>query len=318
MKVYNSLSEIDKFSNRILTVGTFDGVHIGHKEIFKTLLDDASASNSEHLVVTFDPHPRLVLGKHDKPKLSLLTSTEERLLLFERNNIEHVFVIKFDYDFSQLSGREFIIDYLYEKIGFNKILIGYDHTFGKNRSGNIDLLRALALEFGFEVEKIEPFKDGEIIISSTKVRTALQANEIELANELLGYTFFVSGHVIRGARRGSTIGFPTANIMVPYEFKIMPAIGVYLVSSVIDGIHYWGMANIGYRPTVSDDKQVSLEVHFFDFDGDIYDKELRINFHYFLRHEQKFNSLNDLTNQLVIDKENSIKILPNHKNDFII
>lgn len=318
MKVYKSLDNIEYNKNRILTVGTFDGVHIGHREIFRTLLKDAEEAGSEHLVVTFNPHPRLVLTNKDKPALELLTTLEERLLLFKRYSISNVLVIRFDNEFSQLSGREFIIDYLYENVGFNKILIGYDHTFGKNRSGNIDLLKSLGIEYGFEVEKIEPFKDGEIIISSTKIRHAIQMKDIFLANEMLGYTFFVSGNVVSGARRGTKIGFPTANIELPDKSKILPALGVYLVSSLIKSQIYWGMANIGFKPTVSNDKKLTLEAHFFDFDDDIYGEEIRINFHQFLREEQKFLDLKELTDQLVIDKEISLNLIENHKFDFII
>jgi riboflavin kinase/FMN adenylyltransferase len=301
----------------VLTVGTFDGVHIGHRFILNQLIDDAKIRQANHLVVTFSPHPRLVLGKPDKPRIELLTTLNERLKLFEINNIKDVFVIKFDNDFSQLSGREFIIDYLYCKVGFAKILIGYDHTFGKNRSGNIDLLRELSREFSFELEKIEPFKDGNIIVSSTKIRNALYENNIELANELLGYVFFVTGTVVSGAKRGSKIGFPTANIEVN-ENKIKPGVGVYLVSSQLDGQLYWGMANIGYRPTFHNGTDITLEVHLFDFTRDIYGLELQINFHAFLRKETKFNNVHELIMQLENDKKKSIELIEIHKNDFII
>ncbi len=318
MKVFDSIDSVIYNKRRILTVGTFDGVHIGHRFILNQLISNATVRNSNHLVVTFSPHPRLVLENPDKPKIELLTTLNERLKLFEINKVREVFIVRFDNDFSQLSAREFIIDYLYNRVGFEKILIGYDHTFGKNRSGNIELLRELSREFAFDIEKIEPFKDGDMVVSSTKIRNALHENNIRLANEMLGYTFLVTGTVVSGTKRGSKIGFPTANIEVNDENKIKPGVGVYLVSTKINSQLFWGMANIGYRPTFNNNSHITLEVHLFDFSGDIYDRELQINFHSFLRNEQKFNNANELIIQLGIDKKNSHKLIEIHKNDFII
>lgn len=307
MKVYRDFSEIEFDKNTVLTLGTFDGVHRGHKKILNQLKEISKNENLRTVVLTMDPHPQIVLQKKDKPPISLLTNINERITEFRRQDIENCVVMTFSFEFSQLPAEKFIREYLCEKIGMSKILVGYDHMFGKDRDGDEKLLERLGAELDFSVERIEAMVDNDVVISSTKIRNAIKAHQIEIANEMLGYDYMVQGTVVKGDGRGKQLGFPTANIIPPNIYKLIPGNGVYIVSSIIDGINYYGMANIGTRPTFHDNNTSTLEVNFFDLDMDLYGKELYINFHKFIRSEKKFNGPTELVNQINKDKEFTMK-----------
>lgn len=317
MKVYRDFDEIEYDKNTVLTVGTFDGVHRGHKTILNRLKEISKANSLRTVVLTMEPHPRIVLQKGDKPPISLLTNINERITEFRRQGIENCVVMTFSYEFSQIPAEEFIREYLSKKVGMSKILVGYDHMFGKNRDGDEKLLERLGEELDFEVERIEATEDNEVIISSTKIRNALRANQIEKANEMLGYEYMIQGIVVKGDGRGKTLGFPTANLIPPNLYKLVPANGVYIVSSIIDDVKYYGLANIGTRPTFHDQEASTIEVHFLDLDKDLYGKELYINFHKYIRSEKKFNGPSELVSQINIDKEIAIKYIDSAKINFI-
>ncbi|MBI3259214.1 MAG: riboflavin biosynthesis protein RibF [Ignavibacteriae bacterium] len=301
MNIYSS-DNIIFDGNTILTVGTFDGVHRGHQEIIKRLIESAKELNGRAVIVTFEPHPQIVLQKPDREPIHLLSSIEERLELFEKFGIETVVIIPFSQEFSQISSENFVRDFLCKKIGVKKILIGYDHLFGKDRTGNETLLRTLGDELGFEVERTDALSVGDETISSTKIRHALAEARLEDANNALGYPYFVQGIVVEGHRRGHTLGIPTANVKPRNPHKLLPANGVYLVSSDIDGKMYYGMANIGLRPTFTNDVIPTLEVHYLFMDMNLYDRMISVNFLKYIRGERKFDSVDLFLSQVVEDR----------------
>jgi riboflavin kinase/FMN adenylyltransferase len=303
MNICNSFDEITYDPNTVITVGTFDGVHKGHQQIIKRLLEIAKTENLRPVLITFDPHPQIVLQKQGKDPIRLLTVISERVKLLEKFGINYTFIIPFSYEFSQTTPEDFISDFLYKKIGMKKILIGWDHMFGKDREGDKNLLLRLGNKLDFGVEKVEQFNENDITISSTKIRNTLKDKNLELANQMLGYNYIAEGYVSKGLGRGTKLGYPTANIAIPDKHKQMPANGVYLVSSKIGNQLYYGMANIGTRPTFTKDCNILLEVHFFHMDFDIYMSELTINFIKFIRDEKKFASPADLKIQLGQDKK---------------
>lgn len=313
MKVYRDFNDIEFDKNTVLTLGTFDGVHRGHKKILNRLKEISNNEKLRTVVLTMDPHPQIVLQKSDKPPVSLLTNINERITEFSNQGIENCVIMSFSYEFSQIPAQEFIRDYLSAKVGMKKILIGYDHMFGKNRDGDEQLLEKLGSELDFSVERIEAMEEDEVVISSTKIRNAISNHQIEIANEMLGYKYMVQGTVVKGDGRGKGLGFPTANILPPNFYKLIPANGVYIVSSSIDGEIYFGMANIGTRPTFHDQNSSTIEVNFLNMDLDLYGKELYIRFHRFLRNEKKFNGPTELVNQINKDKENTIKYIDSLK-----
>lgn len=302
MKIYSGFDNIDK-ADSVITVGTFDGVHKGHGRILCQLSDIARKENLRSVVATIHPHPQIVLGSRDRNTVRLLTNIDERALLISKFNIDSFLIIPFTIEFANTSPESFIRNYLSNIVGLRKILIGYDHMFGKNRKGNEDLLKGLSKELNFGVEKVFAHEENDIIVSSTKIRNALTEGDIDFANSLLGYYYFVRGIVSKGDGRGRTIGFPTANIQYSDPDKLIPPIGVYFVKSYINGNDVFGMANIGTRPTFSDSKDVYLEVHFLNFSGDLYGLTINIEFLEHLRTEKKFSSKNELIEQLNIDKE---------------
>jgi riboflavin kinase / FMN adenylyltransferase len=308
MNIYNAFKEIDYNKNTVLTVGTFDGVHKGHQMIINRLLECSQKNNQRALLLTIDPHPQIILRREGKKPVKLLTMINERLKLFEKFGLENVLIIPFTFEFSRTSPEIFVSDYLSSKIGFSKILIGYDHMFGKDREGNEDLLKVLGDKFDFQIEKIDPLNVNALTISSTKIRHALENKQIELANDMLGYNYMVSGTVIRGDGRGAKIGIPTANIQVSH-FKQMPGNGVYLVRTELFGKMTYGMANIGIRPTFTENTESILEVNFFDFNKDLYRQEIDIEFLNFLRDEKKFDGLESFLKQLANDKINSLELI---------
>lgn len=308
MKIFHSINEFHSDKKTILTLGTFDGVHIGHAAILKKLTQNTADGKFESAVLTFFPHPRMVLqGKSD---LKLLNTINEKIDLLEKIGIENLIIHPFDANFSQLSAEEFVKTVLVDQLHIQKIIIGYDHRFGKNRTANIDDLTAFGLKYGFEVEQISAQEINDISISSTKIRTALEDGEINLANEYLGYSYFLSGTVVKGKQLGRTIGFPTANIELEEEYKLVPKNGVYIVAAEIDGKSVYGMMNIGFNPTVQGEKR-TIEVHFFDFDSDIYDRHIRVAILQRIRSEEKFESVEFLKIQLGKDKDFSIQYIQN-------
>lgn len=308
MDIYNSLVKYKSVNKSILTLGTFDGVHLGHSEILKKLVLEGREENLESVVLTFFPHPRMVLQKDSEIKL--LNTIEEKGLLIEKLGVEKLIIHPFSQEFSRLTAEEFVKDILVDKLNIAKIIIGYDHRFGRNRTANIDDLIEYGKTYNFEVEQISAEEVNDITISSTKTRNALLEGNIELANNFLGYHYFLSGKVEKGSQIGRTINFPTANISVLEDYKLIPKEGVYIVSAIIDGENVNGMMNIGYKPTVNGEK-LSLEVNFFDFDKNLYNKNITVSFLKRIRDEQKFDSIDELKNQLEKDKNFSLKYFAN-------
>jgi riboflavin kinase/FMN adenylyltransferase len=287
----------------VVTVGTFDGVHLGHRQIFKTLNDIAKSGNLRKVAVTFEPHPRIILSG-DKPKVKILTTSGEKLRYFEELGIDVVYIIEFTKKFAETSAVDFYKDYLLDRIGMSHLVVGYDHSFGKNREGSFDTIKALSAEYGFAFSKVDEYSVGNEIASSSLIRKYLNTGQLDSASKLLGNNYSLDGKVISGDKRGQTIGFPTANILIENSHKLIPAVGVYAVKVLIDYESYYGMMNIGYRPTVKEQGELLLETHIFDFDKDIYGKDIRVEFLSFIREEKKFNSVEELKSRLQKDKEN--------------
>lgn len=306
MKIYNNLQDFKSEKNSILTLGTFDGVHLGHKVILGKLVKQANERNLESLVLTFFPHPRMVLQKDNDIKL--LNTIPEKSELLNKIGIQNLIIHPFDNEFSRLTAEDFVKNILVDKLHIKKIIIGYDHRFGRNRTATIDDLIDFGKVYNFEVEQISAEELNEVTISSTKIRNALDNGAIELANQYLGYNYFLSGKVVGGKKIGRTIGFPTANIEIPEEYKLVPKNGVYIVSSLYKGQTIYGMMNIGNNPTFSD-KDYSLEVYFLDFDEDLYDQTLTISFIKYIREELKFDSVEELKEQIEKDKEFTLSYL---------
>lgn len=298
MKQYNSYKYINSAKPTILTLGTFDGVHKGHQSILNKVTQDATANGYESVVLTFFPHPRMVLQKDHNIKL--INTIEEKAQLLQELGIQHLILQEFTKEFANLSAEQFVEEVLVKHLNIKKIIIGYDHRFGKNRSADIHDLMDFGRKYKFDVEQISAQEINEVSISSTKIRKALEEGKIETANDYLGTPYFITGNVIKGKQLGRTIGFPTANIQLNEDYKLIPKIGAYIVSATIDGKLIKGMMNIGYNPTVNN-QALSLEVHFLDFDKDIYNKKIQIHFHKYLRDEQKFPSLDALKQQLAKD-----------------
>lgn len=308
MKIFNSIQEFRSDSKTVVTLGTFDGVHKGHKSILEKLINSSKNSGCESVVLTFFPHPRMVLQQNSDIKL--LNTIDEKAHLLEEYGVDNLIIHPFDHAFSRLTAEEFVKDILVDKLNIFKIIIGHDHRFGRNRTATIDDLIIYGKEYGFEVEQISALEINEVSVSSTKIRNALNSGMLETANKFLGYPYFLTGTVIKGKQLGRTIGFPTANISIKEDYKLIPAQGVYVVSAEIEGRNIFGMMNIGTNPTVGGVSQ-SIEVHFFDFTEDIYDKEVRVSVHYRIRDEIKFPSVDDLKKQLAEDQKISLEYINN-------
>ena len=306
MNIFHSINEFHSDKKTIVTLGTFDGVHLGHTEILKKLTQNTNKGAFESTVLTFFPHPRIILqGKSD---LKLLNTINEKIELLEKIGIDNLIIHPFDGKFAELSADAFVKSILVDQLHVQKIIIGYDHRFGKNRTANIDDLITFGTEYDFEVEQISAQEIDEISISSTKIRTALEEGDIQLANEYLGYQYFLSGTVVKGKQLGRTIGFPTANILLEEDYKLVPQNGVYIVRVEIDGKTIFGMMNIGFNPTVQG-KEKTIEVHLFDFDSDIYNCKIQVSIVQRIRSEKKFESVELLKQQLNKDKEFSLHYL---------
>lgn len=319
MKVYKNIHDLPVFTRPVLTIGTFDGVHQGHQQIIQQLLKEAKDINGTAVVITFYPHPKQVVAGKDKnpaaagPKnqtIQLLNSPQEKYELLHQQGIEHIVVVPFDQAFAEQSASDYVKQFLVDLFQPHTIIIGYDHRFGNNRDGDYKLLEAEAANYGFLVKEIPEHILKNVTISSTKIRIALLAGDNATAANYLGYPYFFSGLVVKGNQLGRTIGYPTANLEIENELKLVPANGVYAVNVRLknSGQVYHGMMNIGLRPTVGGTKRV-IEVNIFNFDEDIYGQELTITLIQFLRSEIKFNGLDALKQQLAIDKEAALKVL---------
>lgn len=308
MIVARSLNELQKDANSVVTVGTFDGVHLAHQEIVREVVHRAKMKEGRSVVVTFEPHPKEIVGKLKDP-LHLLTTIDERMELLEAQGIDALLVIHFTYEFSRLSSREFYERCLVNGTGVSEVVVGYDHMFGRNREGSIEKLINMGQQFDFSVFALHPYTVNGEVVSSTQVRKALAVGNVERAKAFLGREYSLRGTVVRGDGRGRGIGYPTANIKPESEKKMIPAKGVYLVGVKLDGKNLFGMMNIGVRPTMTDTLQQTVEVHLFDFADDIYGKNLIITFLKRLRDEQKFASLEQLIHQLGNDKAQSLQFI---------
>ena len=310
MKVYHDIKDFRKIPNAIVTIGTFDGVHLGHQAVFKQMVDKARQIGGETVVITFFPHPRIVISPNDN-RLRLITSQEDKIEHLRRSNIDNLIIINFTKEFSHTSSEDFIKDYVVRYIQPAILVIGYDHHFGSNRSGDFDTLSKLGMEFHFAVEKINEQDIEDITISSTKIRSALQQGDIKLANKLLGYSYSTSGIVTHGDSIGRTLGFPTANISIKPEYQLIEKTGVYATIAKVDGKDYPSMTYIGRRPTISNGLPTSTETYIMDFNGDLYGKEIRVTFVDRVRDEMTFDNLERLKSQIQEDKTNIIRILSN-------
>ncbi|TBX70718.1 bifunctional riboflavin kinase/FAD synthetase [Flavobacterium silvisoli] len=300
MKIFNSISSFNSSKPTIVTIGTFDGVHLGHKKILDQIIANAHTLDCESLVLTFFPHPRTIL--QEGTEMKQLNTLDEKKALLENLGIDNLVIHPFDKEFSRLTAEEFVKEVLVDRFKLKKIIIGHDHRFGRNRTANIDDLIVFGETYGFAVEQISAKEINEVSISSTKIRKALDEGDVELANEYLGYDYTLTGMVSKGKQLGRTIGYPTANISIEEDYKLIPANGVYIAKSYIDGAPVFGMMNIGTRPTVDGTSQ-TIEIHFFDFDKDLYNQKITIILLKRMRAEQKFESLDALKSQLGADKE---------------
>ena len=304
MEIYHSLDAIKGLKNAVVTSGTFDGVHIGHQKILARLNEISALNEGESVVLTYWPHPRMVVSENSQ-NLQLLSTIDEKIQLFESLHIDHLVIIPFTRSFSELTSVAFIQQILVEKIGTKKLIIGYDHRFGKNREGSFDFLKENCSQFGFEVEEIPRQDIEDMAISSSRIRTNLLNGNITEANELLGRNYSLSGIVVKGKQLGRTIGFPTANIQIQEEHKLIPANGSYVINAYYQDNLFRGMLNIGVRPTV-DGITRTIEANLYDFDKEIYGEELSIELLHYLRPEQKFEGLDQLIHQIQIDKKNAL------------
>ncbi|WP_114750791.1 bifunctional riboflavin kinase/FAD synthetase [Pleomorphovibrio marinus] len=300
MQIYEDLDEIPHIQHPVVTIGTFDGVHLGHQKILKRLGEIANAINGETVLVTFWPHPRMVLNPEGH-NIKLLSSFEEKKALLRQYGVDHLISIRFTKAFSQTSSQSFVEDILIEKIGTQKLVIGYDHRFGRGREGSFEHLKANQDKYGFELEEISRQDIDNNGISSTKTRVALESGDLDTAKAFLGRPYELSGTVIKGKQIGRSLGFPTANIEVANPNKLIPMDGVYVVEVEWEGMLKEGMLNIGNRPTLSGQNK-TVEVHVFEFEGDLYGKQIKVYFHDFLRREKKFDGLDSLKAQLAKDK----------------
>lgn len=306
LKIFHSIQEFNPIKKTIVTIGTFDGVHVGHKKIIEKLTQNNANSKFESVILTFFPHPRIVLQK--KSDIKLINTIDEKILLLEKTGLDNLIIHPFDKKFAALTAEEFVKTILVDQLNIQKIIIGHDHRFGVNRSANIDDLILYGSKYGFEVEQISAKEIDEISVSSTKIRNAIGNGNVALANEYLGYPYFFSGEIIKGKQLGRTIGFPTANLVVAADYKLIPKIGVYIVSSFFNNASIYGMMNIGTNPTFGGEN-LSIEIHFLDFDASLYEQKMEITVLEKIRDEQKFESIEALKIQIEKDKEFAISFL---------
>lgn len=308
LKIFHSINDFSSTKKTIITLGTFDGVHIGHKKILERVIQNTENEKYESLVLTFFPHPRMVL--QEDCDIELLNTIDEKIDLLEEIGLQNLVIHPFDEMFSRLTAEEFVKTVLVDRFDIHKIIIGHDHRFGRNRTANIDDLIAYGEQYNFEVEQISVQEINEISVSSTKIRQALIEGKMTLANDYLGYEYFLTGIVVQGKQLGRTIDFPTANIEIKENYKLIPQNGVYIVKSIIEDKVIFGMMNIGFNPTVNGENR-SIEVHYFDFNADIYHQNVRVSILKRIRSEQKFSSVSALKTQLETDKKEALSYLNN-------
>lgn len=308
MKIYKNFSEYEKVANAIVTIGTFDGVHLGHQAILKDMVKTAREIGGETVVITFYPHPRQVLNI-DSSHLRFISTQEDKVKRLEDLGVDNLIVVDFTKEFSRTSSESFIRDYVIEKIAPVKIVIGYDHHFGKNRMGDFTLLYELSRQYRFKIQRVQAQDVENVTVSSTKIRLSLQQGDVEHANMLLGYQYSYSGKVISGRKIGREIGYPTANLDVDRGYRLIETSGVYATYVDLEGKEYKSMTYIGKRPTIDDSLEDTIEVYLMDFDGDLYGKEVKVRFVKRMRGEMKFDSLDMLRQQLVADEKNVREIL---------
>ena len=306
MKVYKDIHALSVFKNAVVTTGSFDGVHKGHRLIIDQLLKEAAETGGTAVIITFYPHPKQVVGAHAEP-IRILNTPEEKYELLAANGIENMVVVPFDAAFAGLTADEYISHFLVKYFHPAMVVVGYDHRFGKNRAGDFNLLKAAGERDHFEVKEIPEHVIKDVTISSTRIREAVSTGDLRTAAEYLGYDYFFSGKVIEGNKLGRTIGYPTANLEIDDEYKLVPANGVYSVDVMLEGRKLKGMMNIGVRPTIGGTKRV-IEVNLFDFDEDIYGKTLKVTLKNSLRAEVKFSGLDELKAQLAKDKEDALRM----------
>lgn len=307
MRVHREINALPAFNNGVLTIGTFDGVHRGHQQIIKRVNQLARNNGGESILLTFHPHPRLVI-KPDDTSLKLINTLEEKIDLLEQYGLDNLIITPFSREFSSQPPEDYITKFLWEKIRPHTIVIGYDHRFGKNRAGDIELMREYGQQLGFQVEEIEKQLVDDLAVSSTKVRNALQAGNIEQATSFLGHGFSMEGIVVKGDKIGSDIGFPTANIFTDNPNKLIPDDGVYAVQVEVQGEQHDGMLYIGPRPTLPNSSH-RIEVNIFNFNKDIYGDKIRLHFISRIRGDEKFESMDAMAQQLQRDKEETIRVL---------
>ena len=328
MQIYHHLNDFKKLENAVVTIGTFDGVHLGHQKIIQKLIEKANQINGESVILTFFPHPRMILHPEDH-QLKMINTMAEKAMLLEKLGIHHLIITPFTRDFSNQSPQEYIEQVLLQKIGMKAMVIGYDHRFGKDRSGNLAELQQFSKVYNYDIDEIPEQDIADVAISSTRIRKALAKGDVDVANELMNHPFSLTGKVIRGDQIGRTLGYPTANLFIEESYKIIPSDGIYAVeveikdsrnkNQVIDNPFqpnqseiknqkskiYKGMAYIGHRPTINGMSQ-NIEVNIFDFGDDIYHQSIQLNFLHFIRHDIKFEGLEKLTEQLGRDKESTL------------
>lgn len=307
MKVFRGLSEFDVAGGVVVTTGTFDGVHLGHQKVLKSLVDSAKENGLQSLILTFHPHPRIVLQQNTD--LKLLSTLEEKIDLLANQGVDNLMVLPFTKAFSRTSSLEFVREILVNALGTKKLILGYDHHFGRNREGSFEHLLEFGPLYGFDVKEI-PAKDvNEVNVSSTKIREALETGDVKKAKLLLGHNYALRGMVVKGRQIGGGIGFPTANIDVANDYKLIPLEGVYAVKVVVKGQLFLGMLNIGYRPTFIEEKSKTIEVNIFNFKDDLYNQEIEVLFIDRIRDEKMFENTDELIRQLEIDEVNCMKVL---------
>lgn len=314
MKIYNSTKEFKAAEKTsVVTIGTFDGVHIGHREIIKSLVKNAHSNEDKSVILTFYPHPRLILQQGID--LKLITTLQEKISLLEKTGLDYLIIEPFTKEFSRLTALDFVRDILVRELKMKKLVIGYDHHFGRNREGNFEQLQEYGKVYGFEVKEIPAQDIQNISVSSTKIRKALEEGNIERANTYLGYEFMITGTVIHGRGLGTQWNYPTINIRLEEKYKLIPKAGVYIVKTFLNNTNVFGIMNIGFRPTVGG-KHQTIEVHLLDYNADLYGANIHVQLSYRLRDEQKFSSVDKLIAQIKQDEKKARELIANGKVSF--
>jgi riboflavin kinase/FMN adenylyltransferase len=312
MQVFESIKSLNKNNNTVLTLGTFDGIHPGHIKIFDKMIDRSKENGWRNVVIVFHPHPRSVLSAGNSVRL--LTTRDEKISLLGKHGIENLLTINFTKEFASLTAEDFINEYLINGIGLSEIIIGHDHHFGKGRGGNVELLKKIGEKENFSVTTVDAFFINDEVVSSTKIRNAISDGDIKRANALLGRNYSFSGVVVGGDKRGRELGYPTANIKLSSQDKLLPAIGIYAVKVFLENEKHIGLLSIGKRPTFYNEGELVTEVYIYNFNREIYGEQVTIELIERLRGEEKFNSAQELIDQMNKDKENGLKIFNNLNN----